>query len=67
MSETGRRAFAPIRRRDEEAAIALWLRTWQQAYPDIDFDARLDWWRERWRNELVPQTQIVVAEDARRS
>jgi putative acetyltransferase len=49
---------------DEEAAIALWLRTWQETYPDIDFTARLAWWRERWRSELVPQTQIVVAENA---
>ena len=54
----------PYAAADEEAAIALWLRTWQQAYPDIDFNARLDWWRERWRKELVPQTQIVVAEHA---
>ena len=49
---------------DEDAAIALWLRSWQQAYPDIDFSARLDWWRERWRNELVKQTRIVIAESA---
>jgi putative acetyltransferase len=49
---------------DEEAAIALWLRTWQEAYPDIDFSARLPWWRERWRNELVPRTYIIVADSA---
>jgi putative acetyltransferase len=48
--------------RDEDAAIALWLRTWQAAYPLIDFNARLDWWRARWRNELVPNAEIVVAE-----
>jgi putative acetyltransferase len=47
---------------DEEAAIALWLRTWQHTYPDIDFVGRLGWWRDRWRNELVRQTQITVAE-----
>ena len=47
---------------DEDAAIALWLVTWQQAYPDIDFTARLTWWRERWRSELVPHANIVVAE-----
>ena len=28
----------------------------------IDFDKRVDWWRERWRNELVPVAQVVVAE-----
>ena len=48
---------------DEEAAIALWLRTWQHAHPEIDFAARLDWWRTRWRDELVAQTTITVAED----
>jgi putative acetyltransferase len=47
---------------DEAAAIELWRRTWQRAYPDIDFSARLDWWRARWRNELVPTTVIMVAE-----
>jgi putative acetyltransferase len=51
------------RESDEAAAIALWRRTWQLAYPDIDFTARLAWWRARWRNELVPQATIVVAED----
>jgi putative acetyltransferase len=49
---------------DEEAAIALWLRTWQTAYPDIDFSARLPWWRERWRNELVARAYVVVADSA---
>ena len=29
--------------------------------PHIDFAARVDWWRERWRQELVPQAEIVVA------
>jgi putative acetyltransferase len=48
---------------DEDAAVALWQRTWQLAYPAIDFAARLQWWRQRWRNELVPGTTIIVAED----
>jgi putative acetyltransferase len=52
----------PYRADDEDASIALWLETWRQAYPSIDFDARVDWWRARWRNELVPVAQIVVAE-----
>jgi putative acetyltransferase len=52
----------PYREDDEDAAIALWLKTWQQAYPDIDFNARVAWWRERWRGELVPNANIVVAE-----
>jgi putative acetyltransferase len=47
---------------DEDAAIALWCETWQQAYPEIDFAARVTWWRERWRNELVREASIIVAE-----
>jgi len=52
----------PYSAADEDAAIELWRRTWQEAYPHLDFAARIDWWRERWRGELVPQTKIVVAE-----
>jgi putative acetyltransferase len=50
------------RESDEDTSIALWLETWRQAYPSINFDARVDWWRTRWRDELVPVAQIVVAE-----
>jgi putative acetyltransferase len=52
----------PYRADDEDAAIALWQRTWQQAYSGIDFASRLAWWRERWRNELVPNATIIIAE-----
>ena len=52
----------PYRAEDEAATIDLWHRTWQQAYPQIDFAARLEWWRERWRKDLVPKAAIVVAE-----
>ena len=51
----------PYQAADEEAAIALWHTTWQLAYPSINFTARLDWWRERWRSELVPNAAIIVA------
>jgi len=47
---------------DEDASVALWLRTWQKAYPELDFAERIDWWRERWRNELLPIAEVVVAE-----
>jgi putative acetyltransferase len=47
---------------DEDAAIELWQRTWQTAYPHIDFSERVAWWRERWRSELVVQARIVLAE-----
>ena len=53
------RAYRPT---DEDAAIALWQRTWQQHYPQIDFAARVVWWRERWLNELVPTATITLAE-----
>jgi putative acetyltransferase len=60
---------APVRLRpyaaaDEDVAIELWRRSWQHAYPDIDFSARLSWWRERWRRELVPKASITIAERA---
>jgi putative acetyltransferase len=54
----------PYRAEDEDAAIALWLETWQQAYPSIDFAARVTWWRERWRKDLVPNAAIIVAEQS---
>jgi len=54
----------PYRSADEDAVIALWQQTWQQAYPAIDFAARAKWWRERWRGELVPNAAIMVAEQA---
>jgi putative acetyltransferase len=58
-------APAPSLRRyaaaDEDAVIELWRRTWQAAYPHIDFAARLSWWRTRWRGEIVPSAEIVLA------
>lgn len=58
------RAFTlrPYIEADEAAAIELWRRTWQIAYPQLDFTARVDWWRERWRTELAPVATIAVAE-----
>ncbi len=52
----------PYRSEDEDALIALWQSTWQHAYPAIDFAARVNWWRGRWRGELVPKAAIIVAE-----
>jgi putative acetyltransferase len=52
----------PYTAADEDAAIELWRRTWAQHYPQIDFNARLGWWRERWRKETVPAASIVMAE-----
>jgi len=52
----------PYATADEDATIELWQRTWQQHYPHLDFTARVPWWRERWRNELVPTAMVTVAE-----
>jgi putative acetyltransferase len=54
----------PYQTADEETAIELWRRTWQIAYPRLDFTVRLDWWRQRWRTELAPTTTITMAEAA---
>lgn len=63
LSLTAPCSLRPYTAADEDAAIELWRRTWQQHYPHIDFGARVGWWRGRWRTELVPVAQIVVAEN----
>ncbi len=55
------RPYAPA---DEDEAIALWLKSWQATYPQFDFAARLDWWRARWKSELMASAKIVIAETA---
>ena len=57
-------SLRPYDANDGDACVALWLRTWQVTYPQLDFAARLDWWRERWRSELVRTADIVIAEAA---
>ena len=42
--------------------MALWLRTWQNTYPEIDFAGRLAWWRDHWRG-LAGTACIIMAED----
>jgi putative acetyltransferase len=59
MSSLSLRPYSPT---DEDAAIELWRHAWQQHYPHIDFAKRVDWWRARWRNELVPAATVSVAE-----
>lgn len=46
---------------DLETTLDLWQRAWDTAMPEIDFSARLDWWRKRWTHEIVPANTIVVA------
>jgi putative acetyltransferase len=46
---------------DLETTLDLWQRAWDTAMPEIDFSARLDWWRKRWTHEIVPANTIFVA------
>jgi putative acetyltransferase len=55
-------SLRPYETKDEDATVALWLRSWQATYPELDFASRLDWWRERWRNELTKSADVVIAE-----
>lgn len=52
----------PYAASDEMPATDLWQRAWQVAYPHIAFAKRVEWWRGRWRNDLVPTADIVVLE-----
>jgi putative acetyltransferase len=51
----------PYQVSDETPAMALWQRSWQRAYPQIDFSTRMDWFRAHWA-ELQSDARIVVAE-----
>ena len=50
--------LCPYSSADEDAAIELWRRTWQHHFPQIDFNERVAWWRERWKQELVPIADV---------
>ena len=62
LAPDGAVTLRPYDAGDEDASVALWLRTWQATYPELDFAARLDWWRTRWRDELLPAADVVIAE-----
>jgi putative acetyltransferase len=51
----------PYQPADEQPALALWQRSWQQAYPQIDFSKRMDWFREHWA-DLRLNSKVVIAE-----
>ena len=51
----------PYHSADEPSALALWQRSWQQAYPQIDFSKRMDWFREHW-SDLLLGSKVVIAE-----
>ena len=51
----------PYQASEEDAAVVLWQRAWQEAYPQIDFSKRLAWFREHW-SDLQLHSRIIVAE-----
>lgn len=53
------RRFKPA---DEAAVIELWRTTWQKAYPHLDFNSRVEWWRQRWEHEIIPHATVIVAD-----
>ena len=59
---SGTITLRPYAAADEDAAIELWRRTWAHHFPHIDFNSRVNWWRERWKQELVPVAHVVIAE-----
>lgn len=56
-------ALRPYRDSDWPAILALWVATWSQARPDIDFSARASWLAELFAQSLARGARIVVAED----
>lgn len=51
---------------DETETFALWIKTWQAAYPHLNFAARREGLRERWHNEIAPLPVIILAVTAQR-
>jgi putative acetyltransferase len=46
---------------DEAETATLWIATWQAVYPEIDFAAREEVLRTRWRDEIVPPACVTLA------
>ena len=52
----------PYREDDLERSLVVWERAWRHTLPEIDFAARLPWWRARWVNEMLPVGEVLVGE-----
>jgi putative acetyltransferase len=57
--------FAPRRYRDSDwpALLALWIESWTQARPEIDFFARADWLAGLFASSRAAGAEIFIAED----
>lgn len=52
----------PYQPRDFDDTVGIWMRAWQTAMPEIAFAKRVEWWRQRWQNDLVPKNAITIAD-----
>ncbi|WP_374545806.1 GNAT family N-acetyltransferase [Rhodoblastus sp.] len=57
-------ALRPYRDADWPALLALWIATWSQARPEIDFSARAPWLADLFAQARARGASIAVAEDA---
>lgn len=50
-----------MRPEDLAEVLQVWVASWQNAYPDIDFDARREWMTQRLEQHQRKQAQCLVA------
>jgi putative acetyltransferase len=46
---------------DEAETFALWVESWQTAYPHLNFAGRREALRQRWHEEIAPLPIVVLA------
>jgi putative acetyltransferase len=56
-------ALRRYRENDWPALLALWIESWTEARPDIDFSTRAPWLAELFASSLGAGAMIFVAED----
>lgn len=57
-------SFRPMRLPDIEPCADLWVETWADTYPTIDFTARRGWFVERFTHYVESRVRAVVACDS---
>lgn len=56
-------SFRPMRRDEIEACADLWVETWADTYPQIDFAARRGWFVERFTGFVNGAVRAEIAVD----
>lgn len=56
-------SFRPMRRDDLSACADLWVETWADTYPQIDFSARRSWFLERFTLYIDGSVHAEIALD----